>query len=326
MKKISLLAFLFLTLSSCNSAYALNQEGFENYIQEIKAIARKQGVKETTLDIAFRNLKLNNKIVELDRKQPERKKGAVWQGYKERVVSSSRVATGKRKLKENLPMLKQIEKQFGVEKEILVGLWGAESNFGGYMGDFDMIRSLTTLAYEGRRREFFQKELVNALVILDQGHVSRSNFKGSWAGAFGQVQFMPSTFMKHAFDYNQDGRKDLWYNNGDALASAANYLNNIGWVGGIGWGKRVTLPPRFNVRYVNMKLPMYKWKQMGVQYADGSWLTNSGTQLKLIDPDGKYGSNREVYLVTENFDRIKEWNRSDYFATSIGLLAEEIGK
>ncbi len=317
MKKTSLPLLLFFVLLYVDNAYAYNPEGFRKYINHVQALARKEGVKETTLHEAFRDIKFNHKVVALDSKQPERKKGPGFQEYKNRVVTGKRIAVAKRKLKDNLPLLSKVERKFGVEKEIVVAL-------GGYMGDFDIIRSLTSLAYEGRRREFFEKELIHALKILDQGHVSKRNFRGSWAGAFGQVQFMPSTFVNHAYDLNSDGKKDLWYNNGDAFASAANYLNNIGWTGGIGWGKRVTLPVRFNPGYINSKMPMYKWKQMGLKYADGSWISNNSYKATLIDPDGEYGSRRELYLVTENFDKIKEWNRSNFFATSIGLIADGI--
>lgn len=320
MKKLPLLALLFL-LTFVDSAFAINPEGFRKYIDYVQAMARRKGVKESTLHEAFRDVKLNYKVITLDTKQPERKTKADFQSYKNRVVSKDRINEAKKVLQRNYALLHEIERKFGVEKEVLVALWAVETAHGSYMGDFDVINSLATLAYEGRRREFFEDELIKALQILQQRHVTKSGFKGSWAGAFGQFQFMPSTFLSHAFDYDGDGKKDIWYNNGDAIASAANYLNNIDWVGGIGWGKRVTLPVTFRQSYVGYKQAMYKWRQLGLEYADGSWLPNDSYDTTLIVIDGDVN---EAYLVTENFDKIKEWNRSTYFATSIGLIAEAI--
>jgi membrane-bound lytic murein transglycosylase B len=194
------------------------------------------------------------------------------------------------------------------------------------MGKFNVIDSLTSLAYEGRRRQFFTDELLKALVILDQGHVDMEHFKGSWAGAFGQVQFMPSTFFKHAVDFDGDGKKDLWFNNGDALASAANYLHDIGWQPGLAWGKKVTVPADIDQRLISKTYSMSisEWKKLGVKLADGKNMPDETFNASLIDPDGDYGSRKELYLVTDNFKRLMEWNRSSYFATSIGLIADAI--
>ncbi len=329
MKKISLPVFLSLMLLSglfIPSAEAYNPEGYDKFINYIQAMARRSGVKERTLHEAFRNSKFNYKVVVLDTKQPERSKGPGFQKYKTRVVCATRINEAQAKLNSNRKLLEDIESEYGVEKEILVSLWGVESGFGKIMGNFNVVDSLTSLAYDGRRRQFFQNELIKALVILDQKHVDITHFKGSWAGAFGQVQFMPSTFMNYAVDHDDDGKKDLWYNNGDALASAANYLSSIGWQPNIGWGKRVILPTYFNRKYMGLDhaMPIHKWRQLGLKYSDGSNIPNLSHNAAVIDPDGNYGNNREVYLVTDNFKRIMEWNRSSYFATSIGLIADSI--
>ena len=329
MKKFSLPAFLtvivFCAINIPN-AEAYNAEGYKKFIHYVQSIARSKGVRETTLHEAFRNAKFNYKVVVLDTKQPERSKGPGFQKYKDRVVSVKRINAAKQKLYENRQLLADLERTYGVDKEILVALWGVETNFGVIMGDFNIINSLSSLAYEGRRRQFFTDELIKALKILDNGHVSMKGFKSSWAGAFGQVQFMPSTFDKYAVDYDKDGRKDLWHNNGDALASAANYLYSIGWQPNIGWGKRVIIPVNLKQVYIgkHFSQPMYKWAQMGLRYADGSQISNASYNGTLIDADGDYGSRKELYLVTDNYKKIMEWNRSTYFAVSIGLIADAI--
>lgn len=323
MKKIFLVIFIVLFVLD-NNANAYNPEGFNKFVNYIQAEARRKGVKETTLHDAFRNVKFDFRVIAQDMKQPERNKNADFQKYKNKIITKKRIATAKQHLDENLTLLSKIEQKFGVEKEILVALWAVESNFGTVMGRHDTITALTSLAYEGRRREFFQNELINALVILDQKHIDKNNFKGSWAGAFGQVQFMPSTFLNYAYDFNNDGRKNLWYDDGDALASAANYLKNIGWEANMGWGKRVRLPQGFNSKYIGktISLPIYKWKALGIKFYDGGFLPNSSANASIIDPDGIYGTRREVYIVFDNYKRIMEWNNSTYFATSIGLISD----
>ncbi len=326
MKKYFILVLLFIAFHSNTSAYAYNPEGFKKFVNYIQAMARQEGVSEATLHKAFANVKFSYKAVEQDIKQPERKKGPEWQAYKNRVITDGRIKRAKKMLQDNYVLLDAIEKKFRVEKEIIVALWAVESNFGEYMGDFNIINALTSLAYEGRRREFFQNELIKALKIIDEGHFTAESLKGSWAGAFGQCQFMPSTFMSHAIDHDGDGKKDIRFNKGDSLASAANYLHNIGWQYGAGWAKRVKLPMSFRSSYVGKEItkPVYKWKQMGVRYLDGNSLHNSVLSASIIDPDGQYGNRREVYIVYDNYKRIMEWNRSTYFATSIGLIADAI--
>jgi len=334
MKKFCL-PLLFLIFLADINAHAYSPEGFSKFIRQTKSLARSQGVSNKTIEESFRNMKFNYKVVAQDNKQPERKtagtatiKTAGFQKYKAKIVTDSRVAEGKKLLEANYDMLEKIERTYGVEKEVLVALWGVESNYGRVEGNFNLIQSLASLAYEGRRREFFTTELINALKIIDQKQIHAKDFKGSWAGAFGQVQFMPSTFLKYAVDFDGDGRKDLWNNKFDALASAANYLHNIGWEHGMGWGgKRVILTKNINHQYLNKeyKLSYIKWREQGVKLYNGGNLPNLPNLASVIDPDGnEVGSFKEVYIVSDNFRRIMEWNRSTYFATSIGLIADSI--
>ncbi len=326
--KLLILFALSQALFSCsdNNGIRYNKEEYAKFIADMRARASQKGVSDATIHEAFDNAQFIPNVVVLDRKQPERKKGPGFANYKARTVTPERIARAREKLKENYMILTDIEKRFGVQKEILVSLWAVESSFGEVMGKYDLVDSLSSLAYEGRRQEFFATELMNCLTILDQRHIDKANFKGSWAGAFGQVQFMPSTFLKYAYDYDGDGRKDIWYNNGDALASAANYLSSIGWQRSAPWGKKVKLPAGFNSKYLGKEItmPLSSWRKMGVKYANGEPLANSPTvDASVIGLDYDYDKTN-VYIVFDNYKKILNWNNSVYFATSIGLIADRL--
>ncbi len=201
----------------------------------------------------------------------------------------------------------------------IVALWGIESNFGENMGEYDVITSLVTLAYEGRRADFFKNELLQALTIVQEEHRPADSLKGSWAGAMGQCQFMPSTYRKFAADYNGDAIKDIWNNTGDVFESIANYLLAEGWVPGEGWGKRVTVigPIDAALIGVDAQKSAAEWGDLGVRGAP----EKPNGMYSLVQPDGPGGSS---YLVTENFRVLMRWNRSTYFATAVGLFADQL--
>jgi len=203
-------------------------------------------------------------------------------------------------------------------------LWGIESDFGQIVGTFPVIDALATLAYASSRVEFYQRELFYALRILDKGHISPDRMKGSWAGAMGQVQFMPSSFQAFAADYDGDGKADIWDNPGDALYSAANYLSRSGWVAEQGWGMEVKLPKELNPLPTGNKKPMSEWKSAGLRATGGSELPETpDLAASLIEPDRK---SRRTFLVYPNYQVILKWNRSDFFALAVGTLADQIAQ
>ncbi len=222
-----------------------------------------------------------------------------------------------------MPLLTKIGHEYGVQPRFIVALWGIETNFGKLTGHFPLISSLTTLAWEGRREAFFKAQLFDALRILEQGHVTPAAFKGSWAGAMGQVQFMPSSFLKFAVDQDGDGRKDLWGNLADVFGSAANYLHQNGWQEEQTWGRRVQVPDSLAPALLGLetKKPLSAWQALGVRQHDGSPLPKVAMQASLIRPDDVHGRS---YLAYDNYRVLRHWNRSHYFVVAVGTLADRI--
>lgn len=321
---LSLSTLFLLIIFSDNRAIAGSEVGFFQWLGEFRQKAYAQGISKDTVDKAFDGIEYKEKVVSLDKKQPE--KTIMFAGYKKKIIPQFRADQARKKLNENYALLDRIEKEFGVQKRFIVALWAIESDFGRRMGGFNIPHALASLAYEGRRREFFEKELMYALKILQEGHVAADNFLGSWAGAMGQCQFMPSSFIDRAVDYDGDGRKDIWGTKADVFASIANYLAQTGWEYDYTWGRRVKLTQNVpdNLWGRDVTKPMSFWKQMGVKKEDGSALPDADIQASLIDPDGDDGDKREVYLVYKNYKNIMKWNRSSYFATSVGLLADKL--
>lgn len=325
-----LFSIFIILLSSCaqHSEGNLTQEGFLKWIEGFKDEAREKGISSATLEKAFKDMTLSQTAIDLDTKQVERNPNYRFANYKAKAVTQERINRGKQLLMDNYALLDNVEKQFGVQKQFIVALWGIETNFGTYTGNFYVPRSLATLAYEGRRSEFFRTELMHSMEILDQGHVQPRSFIGSWAGAMGQCQFMPSTFTKHAIDFNGDGRKDIWGTKADVFASAANYLKSLGWQHDVNWGTRVVVPSNFNKTLLgkDKKKKISEWLKLGVKPLDPKTLPDSNYSASLIDPDGDKGTGKELYLVYRNFENIMEWNRSTYFALSVGMIADSIKK
>ena len=323
--KITLLILAAFIIISCDNKEAFaNQEGFSSWLNQIKIKALEKGIKKDTIDKAFAKINYKEKVVSLDKKQPERT--IKFQEYKQKIIPQSRINKARKKLRENYKLLDQVEKDLGVQKRFIIALWAIESNFGQNMGGFYIPEALATLAYEGRRRDYFTEELINALKILDDGHVESSNFKGSWAGAMGQCQFMPSSFNNYAIDYNGDGRKDIWNTKADVFASAANYLKSAGWNDEYTWGRKVILTQDIKDNLISNKIekPLAFWKSIGVKKANGSELPDIDINASLIDPDGDDGQRKELYLVYDNYKKIMKWNRSLFFATSVGILSDAL--
>lgn len=295
---------------------------FTQWIKELRKDAATKGIRPVTLDAALKGIKLIPRVVELDRKQPEFT--LTFRQYMDRVVSRGRVDKGRQKLKENRALLKEIGVKFGVPPRIIVAFWGIETDFGRITGGFSVIPALVTLAYDGRRSTFFRGELINALKIIDGGHISATAMVGSWAGAMGQPQFMPSSFLGFAVDYDGDGRKDIWNTVADVFASAANYLARSGWKGDQTWGRPVRLPEGFDGKLAGLgsRKLIGEWQRLGVRRADGADLPARDLMASIVFAKGP-GS--PAYLAYDNFRTILKWNRSNLFAIAVGSLADRIG-
>lgn len=302
------------------SLYAAEQP-FVTWVDAYKQEAKAKGISQGLLDEAFRNLTPNERVIELDRKQPE---GTMtFEQYKTRVISKARIDEGRRKLAQHRTLLNKVAAQYGVQPRFIVALWGIETNYGSNTGGFDVVEALATLAYDGRRGEFFRKELTNALTIINDGHISLDDMRGSWAGAMGQCQFMPSSFLNFAQDGNGDGKKDIWNNLEDVFASIANYLSKSGWNDEQTWGRKVSVPAGFDRSYGDIKglKSLAEWSKLGVRDAHGGPLPTVDIDAALVFPDD---ASNEAYLAYNNYKTVMKWNRSLYFATAVGILSDEI--
>ena len=295
---------------------------FSQWIDALRDEAVQRGIRVSTLDAALSGLKPIARIIELDRKQPEFT--LTFRQYMDRVVPRARVEKGRQRLRENRALLEEIGRKYGVQPRFLVAFWGIETDFGQFTGGFRVIPALATLAYDGRRSAYFRRELLNALEILDQGHIALPDMVGSWAGAMGQSQFMPSSFVTFAVDYDGDGRKDIWNTKADVFASAANYLSRVGWKGDQTWGRPVRLPKGFDTGLASLKIRkrLSESQRLGVRRADGGDLPKRDLMAVVVLADGPGGP---AYVVYDNYHAILKWNRSTFFALAVGSLAEQIG-
>ena len=298
-------------------------ETFEEWRKGVRSEALGLGISAATFDAAFADIEPIPRVIELDRSQPE--VTLTFDQYVERVVPESRVDKGRKLLTEHRELLEPIGRKYGVPPRFIVALWGIETNFGQYLGGFPVIGALATLAHDGRRSAYFRQELLHALRILEDGHITPDSMVGSWAGAMGQSQFMPSSFVNYAVDHDGDGRRDIWGTQGDVFASAANYLAQAGWHAGETWGRRVALPDNFDHALTGLEVTknLADWQALGLRRADGGALPQAAMSGSVVLPGGEGGP---AYLVYDNYRTIMRWNRSFYFATSVGLLADGIGR
>lgn len=296
--------------------------GFDNWLAGFRSRALAAGWPADLLDRELGGLTADPRVVTLDTRQPELSRPVG--DYIKGVVSEERVATGRRR-REELTFLPAVEERFGVPREILIAVWAMESAFGAVQGDFDVIRSVASLAADGRRRAFAEAQIYAALKMIAEGHATRAQMKGSWAGAMGQTQFIPETYLNTAVDGDGDGRRDIWASNHDALASAANLLAKEGWRKGEGWAREVTLPQGFD--YSLAEGPRHApawWAGQGAVPADGySWSeADARAEAGLVLPSGAAGP---AFLVLPNHFVIRKYNNSTSYALGIGLLADRIG-
>jgi membrane-bound lytic murein transglycosylase B len=295
---------------------------FDTWLQDFRGRALAQGLSPALLDRELAGVTPDPKVISLDSRQPEFSKPVG--DYIKGVISDDRVAVGRRK-REELTYLPTIEARYGVPRDILLAVWAMESAFGQLQGNFDVVRSMVSLAADGRRRAWAEGELIAALKIIDSGEVSRERLRGSWAGAMGQTQFIPSSYRSTAVDFDGDGRRDIWGSDADSLASAANLLAKGGWKPGVGWAKEVILPAGFDysVTEVEKQIPAW-WEARGVRRADGlPWTAADASQpAMLILPSGAAGP---AFLALPNHFAIRTYNNSTSYALGIGLLADRFG-
>lgn len=289
---------------------------FDIFLQRLWPQAQARGISRATFDLAFRGVTPDASIVALTKKQSEFS-APIW-SYLNNAVGGGRVQRGQAVAAENASVLAQVEARYGVPKEVVLGVWGMETNFGSFKGGKDVIRSLATLASIRYRGDFFRDELLTALELIEKGYVERNELRGSWAGAMGHTQFMPSSYLKYAVDWTGNGHADIWNSSSDAIASTANYLKSYGWVSGLPWGMEVTLPEGFDHRLD--KASFASFRSAGVRRADGRALPSSG-EGRLFYPAGHTGP---VLLLTANFDVIKKYNSSDAYALAVGHLGDRI--
>jgi len=319
-----------IVLITCLSAFLLTfspslafaADSFEKWQAELRVEALSKGISAGVYDTAFVGVQPIERVIELDRSQPEFT--MTLETYLSKVVSKTRIKKAKQKLTEHKAILAEISEKFGVQPRFIVALWGIETNFGQHTGGFSVIAALATLAYDGRRSSYFRGELLKALQIIEEGHISSKNMKGSWAGAMGQSQFMPSSFLSYAYDYNGDGKRDIWTTRKDVFASIANYLSSVGWREDITWGREVSVPEPVNAKILSDEKTvkqMSEWQAEGIRLIDGSDLPKRNLKSRLVLPDRGQG---RAFLAYVNYDNILKWNRSNFFAIAVGSLADQI--
>lgn len=305
-----------------NSNATLNAEdSFSNWKLSLKPQMLKQGAPESLVDEIIDSLTYLPKVIKLDRRQPE---GTMThEEYLTKVIPEWKVKRARKEYKKNLTLLQNAAQKTGVPAHYIVSLWGKETNFGTVTGNYSVPSSLATLAFDGRRAKFFHRELMAAVKILAEGHIKLRDMKGSWAGAMGNCQFMPTSFLESAVDGNNDGKKDIWTDKEDIFASMGNYLARYGWDEKKTWGRQVKLSKPFSHYTLGKKgkRKLTDWQSQGVRRMNGNSLPDVELDAYLIAPGGEKG---RIYLVYPNFDIIMRWNRSHYFATGVGYLADRI--
>lgn len=311
LRAASVAAFLF----AATAAAAMD---FDAWVADLRREALGLGLSPVTIDRALGGIRVLDRVLELQRKQPETTQS--WAEYARRVVPRSRIAVGKRRLAAHRALLDSVSARYRVQPRFIVALWGIESDFGRHMGSTPAVSALATLAWGGRRRDYFRQEL---LELLGSPEVASGGvgLTSSWAGALGQCQFMPSTFRRYAVDWDGDGRRDIWGTKADVFASTARFLNHLGWKDGETWGRPVALPGATARRHDKARLQLSRWDELGVRCLDGGALPDRDLAATLVLPDGADGA---AFLVYDDFHALMRWNRSTYFALAVGVLSDAL--
>jgi membrane-bound lytic murein transglycosylase B len=300
-----------------------DEAAFSAYVEALKKESIEAGFDETFIADVFPDIAYRPSVVKADKNQPETK--ITLDTYLASRVPDWKVKQGVALAQEYGPLLKEIGRQYGVQPRFILALWGNESNFGKLQGNYSVLSALASLAFEGRREDMFKKQFFAALTILSEKHIEPEQFKGSWAGAMGQSQFMPTSFLHYAVDYNGDGKKDIWHTPADVFASIANFLSSEGWQDDATWGRQVSVLGEVTKLPSGLKksayFPLSYWQNHGVRRYDGSDLPDTVINASLLMPDGPKG---RIYLVYSNFHTLMKWNRSSYFGISVSYLSERI--
>jgi membrane-bound lytic murein transglycosylase B len=318
------LVFALGLLFCATNASAQNAD-FATWLQGMRQDALAQGISAATFDQAFAGVQPIPRVIELDQKQPELT--LTFQEYIDRVVTQKRRDDAHQHYLDNQALLEEVAQRYQVPARYIVALWGIETNFGERIGNYPIIASLATLAYDGRRAAFFRKELINALKIVQDDHVDPSTMIGSWAGAMGQSQFMPSSYLRFAVSFSGNGAPDIWNKPDDVFASIANYLASSGWNPKYGLGWQVIAPPGIDSSQIGMppKHTLTEWAALGIKRSDGMPLISNDSdptiRAALLQPGGSDGPS---FLVTDNFSVILRWNNSSYFALAVGYIAKSV--
>ena len=312
---------------------APQQPTFEEFLAGLRTEAAARGISQATIDAALTGIEPLPVAIERDRTQPETV--VSLDTYVSRRVTPKVVLNGRTVAAEHKALLKRVESAYGIPPNVLVAVWGVESNFGAFTGVRPTVAALATLAYDGRRA-LFRNELFDALRIVDAGHITLDQLKGSWAGAMGQPQFMPSSYLKYAVDFDNDGKTDIWSTTADVFASIANYLKDFGWRPGVRWGREVTLTRAARAkidhsvamrtgsckaeREMTVARPLSEWARLGARLPGGAPLPKSDIKASLVRGD------RRFFLVYSNYDALLAYNCANAYAVTIGLLSDRLPK
>ena len=300
---------------------AVSNLGFERWLTGFRARAKAQGISDQTLNAALSGIEYNTNVISRDRNQSEFTK-TLWE-YLDSAVSETRIRNGKAAMREHSKLLAQIENTYGVDAEVVVAIWGLESAYGEYRGTTPLIEALATLAYDGRRGRFFEQQLIAALKIVQAGDVAPRDMTGSWAGAMGHTQFIPTSYLAYAVDFTGDGKRDIWSDNpADALASTAAYLARFGWAKGQPWGVEVSLPRGFNYGLAGhgVSKSVNDWAALGVRGVTGGGIPNAG-RASILLPAGARGP---AFMIFKNFNVIERYNAADSYVIAVGHLSDRI--
>lgn len=320
MKKVTRCLLACIGLLFFATGAIAEQQNWSSWVVDLRKEALAEGISPRVFDEAFSTIhEPSRKVKGLARSQPEHR--LTYLKYRNSRIDNSRIVEGRQQYKKHKALLDEIGNRFGVDPCFILAFWGMETSYGGYMGNFPVIQSLATLAYDSNRRAFFRKELLLALHILNDGHVDLQHFKGEWAGASGHPQFLPTSWVKYAVDYDGDGRKDIWESKPDAFASIANYMKKNGWQTGEPWAVYVKLPTHFDKTLEGKTIikSVREWDAMGVRTEQGQALPYQNLQASIIQPLGG-----PVFLAYPNYKMILRYNNSIYYAGAIGYLADKI--
>lgn len=317
MKKL----FLYIPLLLSSQASLSQEFDFGLCLAQFRDQAREEQISERVIEDVLGNLRPQERVIELDKSQPEFVQ--TFAHYLNLRVSDERIERGRELYQEHRVFLNSLTQTYGIPGQYLVAFWGLETNFGGYLGTMPTLDSLATLACDPRRSTFFTSELMTALKLLERESLDPEEMKGSWAGAMGHTQFMPSSYWQYAVDGDGDGQINLWASEKDALASGANFLNALGWQPGVRWGREVSLSESFPYLEAGLNNPesLSNWASLGVKQADGSPLPLADIEGAILVPAGHVGP---AFLAYDNFSVIMKWNRSESYAISVGYLADRI--